>query len=81
MYPVQGKQSAPGLFHFENDLGKKQRKMLECSKEKWFYMAYFPPKWVSRVKYTSNVNLKINMFLNWTHLFKMNSQCLIQTQE
>ena len=46
MYPVQGKQSAPGLFHFENDLGKKQRKMLKGSKEKWFYMAYFSPKWV-----------------------------------
>ena len=25
------------LFSFENELGKKQRKVLEGSKEKWFY--------------------------------------------
>lgn len=27
----------PGLFSFESELGKKQRDMLESSKEKWFY--------------------------------------------
>jgi len=27
----------PGLFSFESELGKKQRDMLEGSKEKWFY--------------------------------------------
>ncbi len=27
----------PGLFSFENELGRKQRNVLEGSKEKWFY--------------------------------------------